>query len=242
MDSSETPTTAPQNLWRLIESAAEKGKCIASDCDPQETLSTLERISWWWRYMEEPVEYDSFALTIHGKVLRDAFALDVQIIENLKLMMHTCQEYPAFIYEMSVRIVKPALVPIPWVSLDSSIKLPLIDAFERPRVIRPVVASEESAVGGNWTNVCPWCFSLSATDSEIIGAFSDFIRSQRQEKGIPNPKPNVGKRNRGFSWRPIEILDQKRIGLVLNGSDRSHLSKAKREVRAALGIPNRQSE
>lgn len=66
MDSSETPTTAPQNLRQLIESAAEKGKRLASDCDPQETLSTLERISWWWRYMEEPVEHDSSALRDTG--------------------------------------------------------------------------------------------------------------------------------------------------------------------------------
>jgi hypothetical protein len=242
MDSSDTPTAAAQKIRKLVESAAEKGEGPASDRDSKKIIPTLERNSWWWRHMEEPFEGDSFVLSRHGKVLRDEFGLDVEIIENLKLMMLTCQEYPAFIYEMSVRIIRPALIPVPWVNLDSSIKLPLIDAFERPRVFRPVVASVEPAGERHWTDVCPWCFSMAVTDSEIIGAFSNFIRSQRHVKGIPNPKPNVGKRNRGFSWRPIEILDQKRFGALLNDSDRSHLSKAKREVQAALDIRVRRGE
>ena len=161
-------------------------------------------------------------------------------------MMLRCQQYPAFVYEIAVRIEKPDLVPIPWLKLTQDIKGPFIDALEPNDPMKGVMRIVGNYPPGHepdepyWSDPFYWAnarFNLLFNDTVLTEIFSDFIRNERLLKGIPAPTANKGRKNRPFSWLPIELMDQKRFqNKALNESERSNVSKACREVAKLLGI------
>jgi len=86
-----------------------------------------------------------------------------------------------------------------------------------------------------WTHSPPRSYNLRLNDTVLVRLFRRWIAEQRKLAGIPNPRPNEGKRNRGISWRSVELLDLRtHAKRILNDSERSQVAKAKQELKKLL--------
>lgn len=75
-------------------------------------------------------------------------------------------------------------------------------------------------------------WNLRLADKTLIDEFIREIRLLRQFQKIPAPHANKGKKPRGVSWKPIEILDRKQNGIgKFNDSERHTLSDARRRAK-----------
>ena len=61
-------------------------------------------------------------------------------------------------------------------------------------------------------------WNLNAPDSALKEAFMREINVAREIQGIKAPKPLKGRKNRGVSWRYIEMLDRTNCGLAASHS------------------------
>jgi hypothetical protein len=73
-------------------------------------------------------------------------------------------------------------------------------------------------------------WNLRLADKTLIDAFIKEIRQIRESQKIIPKHPNKGKKNRGVSWRYVELLDceASRDGEPLNGADRHMVSEARK--------------
>lgn len=240
-----TPTQR-KKLRNLLSKTADRGSQPPNQPASAESLKWFEEHAWWWLWIDPALAMPQNQLSENAKVLTENFGLDQHLLEWLPLTMLRCQQYPAFVYEIAVRIENPDLIPIPWLKLTQDIKGPFIGAFEPNAPLKGVMR----IVGNNppdyepdepyWSQPFSWenaRFNLLFNDTALIEIFSEFIRNERRLNGIPAPTPNKGRKNRPFSWLPIQLMDQRRFqNKTLNESERSNVSKACREVRKLLGI------
>ena len=70
---------------------------------------------------------------------------------------------------------------------------------------------------------------LEKSDAKLIKQFRGLILKLRRERGIAKPRPNQGKRNRGYAWSGLGAIDIKTHPLrALDDDERSNLSKLRR--------------
>ena len=134
----------------------------------------------------------------------------------------------AYLYEMTSRLNGKYLFGKPWNKLDINIRFGLSLHWPTEGVERPVwVQTQSISFPQEATDALPFRFDLRANDAAILRCFSMWLAEQRRRKGIRNPRPNKGKKNR-FSWKPLELEDIEASKFrLLNDSERSQLSKAK---------------
>lgn len=87
----------------------------------------------------------------------------------------------------------------------------------------------------DWTGFKGFSFNLNRNDQSLMRALKGFLQHERNKMRIPNPKPNQGRRNRGFSWKAVELMD---LGActnrMLNDAERSQVSKARKQYFSSL--------
>ncbi len=194
----------------------------------QMTKIWLSENLWWWHHChanpEEQVQ----------ERLRQAYGLDDFTIDFLHVMITRCQSKAAFLYELLIRQFFPESVTMSWLCLPPEFRTLFIDLFplENPAAPGVALTSPNSPPERHMTDACNFRFNLLHSDEELAKEFLCFwIHPQRKEKGIPRPKPNERKHNRGMSWRPIEFFDLQRFEIKsLSASERSQLSKARRNA------------
>ncbi len=66
-------------------------------------------------------------------------------------------------------------------------------------------------------------------------ALKEFLQRERNKMRIPSPKPNQRRRNRGFSWKAVELMDLSiYANHRLNDAERSQVSKARKQYFSSL--------
>jgi hypothetical protein len=79
-------------------------------------------------------------------------------------------------------------------------------------------------------------WNLWLADNLLTKEFIREIRTLRKIQKIRPQHPLKGKKNRGVSWKLIELLDRKQNGIAkFNSSERHTLSKAKRRAKKYFG-------
>jgi hypothetical protein len=149
-------------------------------------------------------------------------------------------ELGAWRYELLRRCLPDRNLPI-WTELHG---------FEYSWVMGALGAKHRSVMtlvhplrpGPEWSEpIEPWQFELTASDKALTEVFMGWIEEQRRQHHLPDRvfplqgksgkyrSVNRGNRNRGVSWRAIELLDEgKRRRLVEN--ERKIVEKARREA------------
>jgi hypothetical protein len=91
----------------------------------------------------------------------------------------------------------------------------------------------------------PWQWHLTASNKSLIARFMLYINEERRRNGLPDDvfkkrgksearkSYNEGNRNRGISWRGLELWDIQfhKIHALKNSNESSTVSRSKREAK-----------
>lgn len=200
------------------------------------TEGWLKSHAWWWRHLPQSSMDETQQ---NDQALHDRFGFTPEECHELRVSIDLRFQRASFVYEMLMRMRFPALIPLPWPALTDH--LSLMSKFQKlfplgnkrnPVIIEPGTETTSNAFDERFTDRCDLQFNLDCEDSQLASVFiSTFIAEQRLQRGIPNPKSNQGTRNRGMSWKPIELCDIDRWEIrSLDDSERSQLSKCRRNI------------
>ena len=225
-------------LMSVIERYAQRGVVANFKVKP------LSKTVWWWQYVYGACDLGTLQkLTAEGEEMMRGFELTAEEIGTIKLANPRCYQFPAFVYEMAVRLMKSDLLHVPWIKLSADDQLPFLEILFRPNFLTGILTDgpldEDSTEHWHWTRpVGNVIFNLLQSDTALLEAFGvTFVRSERRRLKIPSPTSNFGRQNKPFSWSAIEDFDLEHIEKrVLNDSQRSRLSKATKKVSSLLGI------
>ena len=225
-----------RQLNAMVERYAEQG--VAADLKNRGLSETV----WWWRYVYSTPELGRFQkLTKDGKEMKKRFNLTDEEVATIRLANPHCYQFPAFVYEMAVRMKEPDLIPVPWIKLPTEDRILFIDALLRPNSLTGILMdgplNEDSLEHWHWTRpVGNLILNLLHSDTTLLETFvATFVSSERRRLKIPPPVPNQNKQNKPFSWNAVEDSDLKHFGkAMLNDSQRSRLAKARNKVSSLL--------
>ena len=150
---------------------------------------------------------------------------------------HQQHQRSAFLYEMGRRTDPRYRLKLPYVQLTPAQRLKLYRRWpvDETRLGHYEFGDLEDNPKSGWTQFKGLSFNLNRNDTSLMKEFKWFIQMGRINLSIPNPKPNKGRKNRGLSWRPVELMDlQMHKGHVFTDAERSQVSKAKRQYQANI--------
>ncbi len=181
---------------------------------------------WWWRWLDEKT-------TPSAAVRRNRlkkFGIGQLGVAFLGLCMKQRMTVPEFTYELLMRVRFPALHPVPFGLLPIPVKRSLNARFDD----RTAALFRGHNLPG--TLRCTLKFDLWQGKAANIRKFvEDFLKPESERFGI-NVKPIEGRRNRGLSWRVVELLDLRRLEIrPLNASERSQVSQNLDKLRSKWG-------
>ena len=143
----------------------------------------------------------------------------------------------AFLHEIGRRVDPDYAWKCPYIHLTATQRKELFQRWpvDESCLGNYEVGRLEDVPKAGWTPFKGLSFNLNRNDEGLMRELKLFIQHERMKLEIPNPKPNKGRRNRGFSWRPVELLDfQMHKNHVLNDAERSQVSKARKQYGASL--------
>lgn len=174
------------------------------------TPERLEKQAWWWRNTEA-----------------------------IRTQLHTVEwprvEEAARNYELMRRSTRGRRFPKSYIELNSNEKSIVHSLWcNWPENASRIVLESDQFKEHGWTTAyenqrTQW--NLNAPDSVLIKDFIWQINSERAMQKIRPPHPLTGKKNRGVSWRHVELLDLQKYGLgdwTNDDSGRSALSQGKK--------------
>lgn len=176
-----------------------------------------ERMVWWWR-------------VLHTREFRESNG-GVLFFRWFKEEL----ERSAYLYELGARVSGEYEFGKTWLKLPREKWEELAYRWPMDTSLRSGIseAQPDRTHRTGWTPYRRLSFNLLLNDSTLTRCFRRMIKDAREQTKIPSPKPNKGRRNRGFSWRPLELMDLQRFASrELNDSERSQVSKAKKEFYA----------
>lgn len=187
---------------------------------------------WWWNVLNPA----AWSVDKHDELwaYSNRFEKKWKRRQSLFAMEWSLQQHlrSAFLHEMGRRVDPGYLWKLPYVQLTHEQRQELLQR-------RPVSEARfgdyefgnlEDTPKPGWTSFKGFSFNLNRNDESLMQALKRFIQVERKKLGIPKPKPNQGRINRGLSWRPVELMDlQKYRGRALNDAERSLVSKAKKQ-------------
>jgi len=178
-----------------------------------------ERFGWWWRK-------EDYQLT--AEALMEKWGTDKLHGARWK----NCLERSAWTYELVRRAVSTERMP-PFFGLTFSEALFVNQLWKPAEPYASRDASDEiQAKEKEWTPVnskLQW--NLALPDKTVTKGFLDFIHHYRESAGIPKPRPNIGRKNRGIPWRWVEFLDLSDHKIrPLNDAERKSLSEARKQA------------
>lgn len=175
---------------------------------PDADLERKHRLCWWWRSIGTP-DWDGIA----GGGWPVAFK--------------SWYERSAFLYELNARLNGKFEFQKPWTFIGRDKHDILARRWPHDDSLR--IASTSGADNppeGFTAYMGREAFNLRLPNDTLAKTFLSFIERERRRLKIPNPPRNKGQNRRGLSWRPIELLDIKRLQLrPLEDGERSQLSK-----------------
>ena len=172
------------------------------------TLKYLENEVWWWLPGAKNYPTDR---RYHG-----ALAFNYELVRR--------------VYRKECFVAFPRL-KYPHIEIIGG----LCDAapFEMPS--RPAEPQLQTEAG--WTHEIHLQWNLKLPDLTLQKAFLDLIHREREFQGIPKPRQNVGNRNRGLSWRWLELMDISHFKIrLLSDAERSSLSDARTRAKQKARI------
>lgn len=188
----------------------------------QVTEQQLAERLWWWRYATDEqwqVIFQHPDIPDQGQILAPLF--------------RDIFELSAFYYEMRARYDDRYRWDFdrPWIKCSR----------EQRRMLQclwpnrgPALQFLPTDVGSpNWVDF-KMTLNLHLNDKTLKGLIAEELSHVRHASKIPNPGYGRGVRRRPWSWRPVECCDRRHFqGIALDESERSQLSKARRDYEAA---------
>lgn len=181
----------------------------------EEEFQLAQRFEWWWQLFEI---YPEFETKIEFRLYQDRW------------------KRSAYIYELGKRVTGSYEFGDPWHKLPLKTRQQLAARWPMDNTFLTTTGGglgrKQKDRLADFDGVY---FNLDASDEALVRMFKTEIAHQRRLLGIPSPKPNAGKVNRGVSFRPVELMD---LGAnkvrPLSASERSQVSKARRFFKASI--------
>lgn len=190
-------------------------------------------VRWWWR----DVDPNPWATYLAGPQTKAR-----QLHAHREWLFHTEYVEAAYRYEVAARINGEFELGGDWTTLGPDQAEQLAQRWptaSKPggntSIIMQVDGPPRPAQDG-WSTPRTFSFNLRRNDAAMAGAFMKLVAQLRSEQNI-HPARNEGSRNRGTGnvWRLIELMDIRRFKIrLLNESERSHVSKARRSFKASI--------
>jgi len=142
----------------------------------------------------------------------------------------------AFLYELAARIKGTYEFGKPWPELSDSQKAKLTNRWPIDYAYPwgCFIGQVGKPPKPGWTEHSGHSYDLRLHDGTLVKLFLEWITNERKRTGI-YVRQNELRRSRGFSWRPLELLDiQKAKIRALSDSERSQLSKTKKHYQASI--------
>ena len=218
----------------------------------QQTLASineeyLKQNDWWWRrlvwgdYQTDPTKANAYHVL--QPRMKDLVALGFRSNSEWK-HWNEKTELCTYRYELARRVLSREEYP-QWPMLTVLQESFLLGALEEKNegintIFHPVNDSPE------WSRpLLPWQWNLTASDKSLKDRFMLYINEERRRNGLPDDvfkkkgKSGVSKsynesnRNRGISWRGLELLDIQfyKINALKTDSEFSTVSRLKREAK-----------
>lgn len=191
--------------------------------DIQVTEAVLEQRLWWWK---RATEADNFKILCGKGGTEDA-------VQAFRIFTEYHQ-LSAFYYEFRARHDQRYKWDFgkPWILCSREQWDYLASLW--PTQTTPTIWQPSQKGKQGWVEIPARQINLKANDSVLMQQFLDELARLRKEHGIERPKEGKGVRRKPISFLPIELLDRRYyLGLKLNGSQRSQMSKAEQDYVAA---------
>lgn len=178
-----------------------------------------ERFDWWWQNKD----FTSDAVTLRAKYGTD---------RPWGTPWKNCLERIAWNYELARRSdIKGGLPSFFTLSTQERIFIASLWSNESDFPSRDATDPERTQEQG-WTPVNPVLqWNLRFSDEALRTTFTGYIAHYRKQQGIQVSPRNKGKKNRGVSWKWIELLDVSSHKIrILSDSERKSLSEARNQA------------
>jgi hypothetical protein len=206
----------------------------------------LKQNDWWWRrlvwgdYQDDPKKANAYHVL--QPRMKDLVALGFRSNSEWK-NWNEKMELVAYRYELARRVLsREENPPFPMLTIKQESFLKQLNENDLPiyTIFDPVNDSSE------WSSpMLPWQWRLTASDKSLIDRFILYINEERRRNGLPDDvfkkmgksgarkTSNAGNRNRGVSWRGLELLDIQfhKIHALKNNSETSTVSRLKGEAK-----------
>jgi hypothetical protein len=202
----------------------------------------LKQNDWWWRRLVFGHYQDNTKKPNPYHVLqprmKDLVAMGFRSNSEWK-HWNEKTELCTYRYELARRFLSREETP-PWPMLtvvqESFLLGALGERKESLNVITcPIINNPE------WSSpTLPWQWNLTASNKSLIARFMLYINEERRRNGLPDDvfkkrgkSYNEGNRNRGISWRGLELWDIQfhKIHALKNSNESSAVSRSKREAK-----------
>lgn len=187
--------------------------------DIQVTEAVLEQRLWWWK---RATETDSSKVFSGKGGTEDA-------VQAFRIFTEYHQ-LSAFYYEFRARHDQRYTWDFgkPWILCSREQWDYLASLW--PTKTTPTIWQPSQKGKVEWVEIPARQINLEANDSVLRQQFHDEVARLRKQHGIERPKEGKGKRRKPISFLPIELMDRRYyLGLKLNGSQRSQVSKAQQD-------------
>ena len=202
----------------------------------------LKQNDWWWRrlvwgdYQTDPTKANAYHVL--QPRMKDLVARGFRSNSEWK-DWNEKTELCTYRYELARRFLSREESP-PWPMLtvvqESFLLGALGERKESLNVITcPIINNPE------WSSpTLPWQWNLTASNKSLIARFMLYINEERRRNGLPDDRfkkrgksYNEGNRNRGISWRGLELWDIQfyKIHALKNSNESSTVSRSKREAK-----------
>ena len=194
---------------------------------------------WWWNVLDPKVwsggpadlwDYsDQFEKQWYVRSVKPPGGL-------FAISYDTQHQRSAFLHEIGLRVDEGYRWKCPYIHLTEKQRNALLKRWPMDQALGDYeLGSLKNKPKEGWTDFKGFSFNLNRNDQSLMRALKGFLQHERNKMRIPNPKPNQRRRNRGFSWKAVELMDLSiYANRRLSDAERSQVSKARKQYFSSL--------